>query len=175
MDRRGILTILAGAAVLAVSSTAFAAETGGCGSFAWPLTTELQWMKAADSAAVASGTKLPAPPAKAISFSLEPMNAVAFAVAPTGRLKPNGDVYGGIVTFESAGGPGLYQISLQTGGWVDVVQNGKPLKTAAHSGKSDCDGIRKSVRFNIGAGPVTLEFSNMKNDTIKFAIRRAGQ
>ncbi len=173
MRKSGTLAILAGAAALALSTTAFAAETGGCESFAWPLTTELQWMKAADTEAVASGAKLPAPPAKAISFSLEPMNAITFPVKPTGRLKPKGDVYGGVVTFENVGPPGVYQISLHTGGWVDVVQNGKALRSAAHSGKSDCDAIRKSVRFNIGAGPVTIEFSNMKNDAIKFAIRHA--
>lgn len=173
MRNSAILPLTAIAMVLALSSTAFAAETGGCESFAWPLATELQWMKAPDSEAVASGAKLAAPPAKAISFSLEPMNAVTFAVKPTGRLKPHGDVYGGTLTFESVGAPGLYQVTLHTGGWVDVVQNGKALKSAGHSGKSDCDGIRKSVRFNIGTGPVTIEFSNMKNDTIKFAIRHA--
>jgi hypothetical protein len=174
MKKSGILTVLAGVAVLALSPAALAAEeTGGCESFAWPLSTELQWMKAPDSEAVASGAKLPAPPAKAIAFSLEPMNAVTFPVAPTGRLKPNGDVYGGVLTFDGVGAPGLYQVTLQTGGWVDVIQNGKALKSTSHSGKSDCDGMRKSVRFNIGAGPVTIEFSNMKNDSIKFAIRHA--
>ncbi|WP_245279894.1 hypothetical protein [Hyphomicrobium sp. 99] len=160
--------------VLAAASTAFAAETGGCESFPWPIKTELQWMKASDSQAVKSGAKLPTPPEKALALSLEPMSAVSFPVAPTGKLKPEGDVFGGFVNFDSpSSAPGLYQVTLQTPGWVDVVQDGKSLKPTAHSGKSDCDGVRKTLRFNLDPGPFTIQFSNIKKDSIKFAIRQA--
>jgi hypothetical protein len=173
MKKSAFLPILASLAAL-TASPAFAEETGGCASFAWPITTELQWIKAADSQAVASGAKLPAPPAKAMALSLEPMSAVTFPVAPTGRMKPEGDVYGGVVNFDSpSSAPGLYQITMQTGGWVDVIQDGKALKPTAHSGKSDCDGVRKTIRFNLDPGPFVVEFSNMKKDSIKFAIRQA--
>ncbi len=97
----GFLPILACTVMLGTASAASADETGGCTSFAWPIVTELQWMKAADSQAVASGAKLPSPPAKAMALSLEPMSAVTFPVAPTGRVKPEGDVYGGVVIFDS--------------------------------------------------------------------------
>jgi hypothetical protein len=62
---------------------------------------------------------------------------------------------------------------MQTGGWVDVIQDGKALKPTAHSGKSDCDGVRKTIRFNLDPGPFIVEFSNIKKDSIKFAIRQA--
>jgi hypothetical protein len=165
---------LAGAAFLAASSAAFAAETGGCNSFAWSIATELKWIKAADSQAVASGAKLPSPPEKALTLSLEPRSAVTFPVPPTGKLKPEGDVHGGVVSFDSpSSAPGSYQVTMQTGGWVDVIQDGKALKPTAHSGKSDCDGVRKTIRFNLDPGPFTVEFSNIKGDVIKFAIRQA--
>lgn len=168
----GLLPVAVCTIVLAASSTAFAAETGGCESFAWPITTELQWLKATDSQPVASGAKLPVPPEKAISLSLEPMSAVSFPVAPTGRMKPEG--YGGVVTFDDLGSaPGSYQVTLQFKAWVDVVQNGKALKSTAHSGKSDCDGVRKTIRFDLDTGPFTVEVSNVKTDAIKFAIRKA--
>ncbi len=88
--------MLAGATALAFSSQAFAEETGGCQSFAWSVATELKWMQA-DSQAANSGAKLAAPPEKAIKLSLEPMAAVSFPVAPTGRKKPEGEVYGGVI------------------------------------------------------------------------------
>jgi len=174
MRKYALLPVAVCTLVLAATTTGFAAETGGCDSFPWPVKTELQWMKASDSEALKSSAKLPSPPAKAMTLSLEPMSAVTFPVAPTGRIKPQGDVYGGIVDFESPGSaPGLFQVTLQSPGWIDVVQNGKPLKPTAHSGKSDCDGVRKTLRFNLEAGPFTVQFSNLKKDSIKFAIRQA--
>ncbi|CCB67853.1 conserved protein of unknown function [Hyphomicrobium sp. MC1] len=165
---------MAGVAMLAIVSPAPAAETGGCNSFAWSLATELKWMKASDSEAVKSGAKLPQPPAKAMSLALEPMSAVSFPVAPTGRLKPQGEAYGGVVTFDSpSSAPGAYQFSLEAPAWIDVIQNGKALKSTAHSGKTDCDGVRKSVRFDLDPGPFTVEISNVKKDAIKFTIRQA--
>jgi hypothetical protein len=158
----------------ALSTPVFAAETGGCDSFAWPIKTELSWLKASDPQAAKSGDKLAAAPEKAIALSLEPMSAVTFPVAPTGRAKAEGDVFGGVMTFDSgASAAGLYQFTMQSGGWLDVVQNGKALKSTAHSGKSDCDGARKSLRFDLAAGPFTVQFSNMKKDQIKFTIRKA--
>ncbi|SFV37768.1 hypothetical protein [Hyphomicrobium facile] len=174
MRKFGLLPVAVCTVVLTAASTAFAAETGGCDSFPWSVKTELQWMKASESEALKSGAKLPSPPEKAIALSLQPMSAVSFPVAPTGRLKPEGDVYGGFVNFDGpSSAPGLYQVTLQTGGWVDVVQDGKSLKPTAHSGKSDCDGVRKTLRFNLDPGPFTVEFSNIKKDSIKFAIRQA--
>lgn len=174
MKQSRFLMAFCGAAALAFSSQAFADETGGCKSFAWSIATEQKWLKAADSEALKSGAKLPSPPEKAMALALEPMSAVSFPVPPTGRLKPEGVVYGGVVNFDSpSSAPGSYQVTLGTSGWVDVIQDGKALKSTAHSGKSDCDGVRKSVRFNLDPGPFTVEFSNIKKDAIKFAIRQA--
>jgi hypothetical protein len=174
MKQSRLLQALIGAAALAFSSHAFAEETGGCNSFAWSIVTELKWIKAADNEAVKSGAKLPQPPEKAINLSLEPMSAVSFPVAPTGHRKPEGDVYGGIVSFDSpSGAPGSYQVSMETAGWVDLIQDGKALKSTEHSGKSDCDGIRKTLRFTLDPGPFIVEFSNVKKDSIKFTIRQA--
>ncbi|AGK59675.1 hypothetical protein HYPDE_40033 [Hyphomicrobium denitrificans 1NES1] len=170
--KKSIFTAL-GAATLLLSFNAYAAASGGCESFAWPVTTELQWLKAADSEAVISGSTLKELPAKAVSLSLLPMDKVAFPVAPTSRRKnADGKRYGGMVTFDSIGDPGIYQVSLPVAGWIDVVQGGKTIKPAAHTSKMDCDGVRKSVRFDIGPGPVAIEISGIPADTVKFAIRR---
>lgn len=166
--------MLCAAALTLPLRAASAAETGGCDAFAWPIATELQWMKASDSEAVTSGAKLAAPPAKAISLTLMPMTEVSFPVAPTSRKKGNAaETFGGIVAFDGTTEPGVYQLSLATAGWVDVVQDGKALRSSAHSGKMDCDGVRKSVRFDIGAGPFSIELSGFAKDTAKFVVRRA--
>lgn len=163
-------------AVFAVVSpvASLAAGTGGCESFAWPLKTEIEWMQAADSQPAASGATLSAPPAKAISLALLPSESVKFALAPTG--KPKGDAaktFGGLVTFEGVPAAGLYQVSLSGPGWIDVIQDGKALETVAHTGKSDCEGLRKSLRFNIGAGPFVVQLNGVQSESVKLAVRAA--
>jgi hypothetical protein len=159
------------AAALITPLSAYADEKGGCDDFAWSVKTELQWMKAADSEAVTSGAKLQAAPAKAITLALQPMDKVAFPVAPTSRKKPAA-ANGGFITFDSIGEPGTYQVSLAARGWIDIIQDGKPLKSSAHTGKSECDGVRKSVRFPIAPGPVVIEISGVEKDSIKLTVRR---
>jgi hypothetical protein len=170
--QRSIWAAVAAAACL-LPLNAYAAEPGGCETFAWPIATELQWLKAADSETVASGTILKEPPAKAIALSLLPMDQVKFTADQSRRRKDADKTqFGGGVTFENVGEPGIYQISLPVRSWVDVVQDGKTLKSAAHTSKTDCDGVRKSIRFAIGQGPVTVEISGIPSDTVKFVIRR---
>ena len=153
---------------------AYAADAGGCETFAWPIATELQWLKAADSEAVASGGTVKQLPTKAIALALLPMNEVKFTAEESRRRKEaDATQFGGSVNFESVGEPGIYQISLPVRSWVDVVQGGKTLKSAAHSSKTDCDGVRKSIRYAIGQGPVTVEVSGLPSDTVKFVVRRA--
>jgi len=171
MKRVHILAVAA--AALLAPSAAFADETGGCESFAWPLTTEIGWMKAADSEAAASGAKMAAMPAKAIEFTLQPEESVTFPVAPTARKKSEGKPFAGTVDFPAVPAAGLYQITLASAGWIDLVQGGKALKPTAHTGKSDCDGARKSLRFYLEAAPFTVELSGIKKDKIKFSIRHA--
>jgi hypothetical protein len=174
MNTAKVLRLLACIGSLAVPLQANAAETGGCGSFAWPLATEVQWLKATDSETLTSGGKLPSPPAKAIALTLQPVSKISFPVAPTSKRKAGAaEAFGGIVNFDAAASPGLYQVTLASNGWVDVVQNVKALHSSAHTGKSDCDGVRKSVRFDIQQGPFSIELSGIAKDAIKFAIRRA--
>ena len=49
---------------------------------------------------------------------------------------------------------GLYTVSLSIGGWLDLVQDGHFLKPKAFSGATDCDGIRKTMKYELSAEPV---------------------
>jgi hypothetical protein len=172
---RALPALLAGCAALVITALpASAAEPAGCTGFLWPLGTELAWMEAADAEHATSGATIARPPAdRAISLGLKPVSDVAFPVPPTATPKP-GDAqsFGGFLKF-GAISEGHYQISISSHGWIDVVQNGQTLDPTAHTGAKECSVLRKSVRFEIGSGPVTIEISGAPKDSIRIAVRPA--
>lgn len=152
---------------------AHGAGTGGCESFAFPVTAELAWMRAADVTPVAAGATLKSPPQQAMDVTLLPMADVTFPVTPEGKQKDDEPAYGAVIQFEAPLAPGLYQISLSAKGWIDAVQDGAALKAVAHSGKSDCEGLRKSVQFEFKDGPLTVQLSGSASPSLKLTIRKA--
>jgi hypothetical protein len=172
MHRIGALAVIVG--ILLAGTPAHAAGTGGCDSFAWPLAAELALVKAGDATPVASGSQLDLLPAKAVALKLAPQASVALLATPSGKPKQLPETaFAGTVTVGSLEHEGLYQVSLSGPGWIDVVQNGAALASVAHTGKSDCDGIRKSVRFMLGQGPVGVQITNAPSDAITVVIRKA--
>jgi hypothetical protein len=103
---------------------------------------------------------------RAAALELQPHAAVAY-VLPPGRSPKSADSYGAVI---SANLPrdGSYQVTLSAEGWIDVIQNGKAA--AAHTGKRDCLGVRKSLRFGLQPGPVTIQISGATAPSIKLAV-----
>lgn len=152
---------------------AHAAEQSNCTGFAWQLDTELAWMASGESVALQSGEELSAPPAKAIVLALKPAKSVTMPVAPGVKSQAIGsDSFSGWLTL-SGMKPGLYQISVSHNGWIDVAQNGAIVHSKAFTGARECAALHKSVRFEIGSGPVTVEISGAPAQTVKLAIREA--
>lgn len=151
---------------------ALGAGTDGCESFAFPVATELAWLRAAEITPVASGATLKAPPQQAMDVTLLPMAEVSFPVTPEGKSKDGEPAYGAVIKFEASLPAGLYQISLSGKGWIDAVQDGKPVKAVAHSGKSDCEGLRKSVRFELKEAPLTVQLSGSASPSLKITVRK---
>lgn len=166
--------LLACAILISATASSAAAPAVGCDGFLWPLATEIAWMKSGDSENVATGATLPAPPdGKAVSLSLKPAAEVALPATPTKTPKPGDDkTLAGVVTFENIP-QGHYQVTLSAHAWIDVVQNGKALEATGHTGSSDCEFARKSVRFEIADGPVAVQIYGAQAATVKFAIRPA--
>jgi hypothetical protein len=50
------------------------------------------------------------------------------------------------------------------------VQDGHALKPKAFSGATNCDGIRKTMKYAISASPFVLQVSGTKQDSISIAI-----
>jgi len=51
-----------------------------------------------------------------------------------------------------------------------VVQDCHFIKPKAFSGATDCDGIRKTMKYEISASPLVLQVSGAKEDSISIAI-----
>jgi len=163
---RGIALI---ALVLLGTAPAFAAEEpSGCDKFKWPIDRERAALTAPDRAKLTSGSEQAALPATGITLALV---APADAKLPTPPERaPKEGTFAGFTSFKTAPKPGLYTISLSAGAWVDVVQDGHFLKPKAFSGATDCDGIRKTMKYELAASPFVLQVSGTKEDSISIAI-----
>ncbi|WP_155942507.1 hypothetical protein [Rhodomicrobium vannielii] len=138
------------------------------------MATELAWMQAADAVAVKSGGEIAALPAKAVALALP---LTKDAALPTksgikeGALAP--DSYSGFLTIKALPKKAVYQVTLSKHAWIDVVQGDKSAETVAFTGRGECPIVRKSVRFELGEGPVTLMVVGSDVETVKIAIREA--
>lgn len=158
---RGI--VLIAAAVLLSMGAARADD--GCGQFAWPLDKERAALAAADKQPIKAGDTLAAWPKAALTVTLRPAAEADFVMPPERKAKA-GPGYGGIVHLPAPLKTGLYQIALSDEAWIDVVQEGRYLRSVSHSGRNDCPGLRKVVRFDLSAAPVVLQMSGVAGATI---------
>jgi hypothetical protein len=65
---------------------------------------------------------------------------------------------------------GTYKITLSSVGWIDVVQDGQRVRSTAATGATGCEGVRKSVKFDLAALPFTVQLSGIETKTIGLAI-----
>lgn len=140
-----------------------------CGKLAWPLEHERALLNGTIDA-FASGATRKAMPPRAIGVLLVPADKAALpfpAAKPADAAKFSGYF---IVPVTAAGD---YLVSLSSEGWIDAIQDGAEVASTAHTGDPDCPGLRKSVRFTLGAKPLTLEIVNAPRGTIAIAITPA--
>ena len=145
-----------------------AEEPSGCDKFKWPIERERAALTAPDRSKLASGGELTALPSTGVTLALR---APADAKLPTPpEPAPREGTFAGFASIKNAPKAGLYTISLSSGGWLDVVQDGHFLKPKAFSGATDCDGIRKTMKYELSASPFVLQVSGTKEDSISIAI-----
>src|ERR1700736_471932 len=162
-------TVVLLALVLFGAAPAWAAEEpSGCDKFKWPIERERAALTAPDRAKLSSGGELAALPATGMTLALV---APADARLPTPPERaPKEGTFAGFASIKTAPKSGLYTVSLSSGGWVDVVQDGHFLKPKAFSGATDCDGIRKTMKYELSASPFVLQITNVKDDAVSVAI-----
>jgi hypothetical protein len=145
-----------------------AEEPSGCDKFKWPIDRERAALTAPDRMKLASGGELAALPSTGMTLGLR-APAEAKLPSPPERAPKEG-TFAGYASFKSPPKPGTYTVSLSAGGWVDLVQDGHFLKPKAFSGATDCDGIRKTMKYEISASPFVLQVSGTKEDSVSVAI-----
>ena len=153
---------------LAACTAALAAEPSGCDKFKWDIARERAALTAADRQKLTSGAEIAAIPATGIVLELRPAAEAKLPTAP--ERAPKDGTFAGLTRIAAAPKAGVYTISLSTAAWIDVVQDGKILKPIAFSGATDCDGIRKTVKYELGPQPFALQVSGAPETTIAVAI-----
>jgi len=152
------------------AALAHADDQASCAQFAWPLDTEKAWFAAPELRNVPSGETIATLTDGAIKLELRELAAARLPNAPERASEPP-NMQAGFVIFSSLPKPGLLQVTLTDEGWIDMIQNGAYLQAKEHTGKRDCPGLRKSVRFEVKADGLTLQVSGAQKPTIGIAVR----
>lgn len=151
----------------ALCAGAQAQDKNNCDQFKWSIARERGWF-ATGAKPAASGASVVAEQGYAVT--LLPADAVKFRVAP--ERAPKAGSYGAALSVD-IGKPGLYQITLSDEAWLDVVQGDAEVKSTTFSGQKDCPGVRKTVRFDLKAGPTVVQVSNATVQSINVALAPA--
>lgn len=156
---------LAAGLLLTVALAAPSFADDGCGKFAWPLVQERQQLAATPTMDAKAGDKLSGLPRTAVVLHLDPAADAKFALSPErGSKAANG--FGGALTLPAPAKPGIYQVTLSEEAWIDLVQDGRYAHSVGSTGRSDCPGVRKSVRFELEAAPFVLQVSGVTSERI---------
>jgi hypothetical protein len=155
--------------LLAVTPALAAEEPSGCDKFKWNIDHARAALTAPDRAKLNSGSELTALPATGVTIALV---APADAKLPTPPERaPKEGTFAGFAKFPAVPKAGSYTLSLSKGAWVDLVQDGHFLKPTAFSGATDCEGIRKTVKFDLSASPFVLQISGVRENSLSLVIQ----
>jgi hypothetical protein len=145
-----------------------AEEPSGCDKFKWTIEHERAALTAPDRARLTSGAEVAAVPSTGMILALRSPTEAGLPSSP--ERAPKEGTFAGFTSFKAAPKAGIYTISLSAGAWVDVIQDGHLLKPKGFSGATDCEGIRKTMKYELGAAPFVLQISGAKEDSISIAI-----
>ena len=155
----------------ALAGAALAQEPVGCDKFKWPLDKERATLNGTDLPKVVSGDRVTFPIPFGTIVALVPF-ADAKLPAPPERAPKSPDTFAGFFQAPAPKQPGSYKITVSAEGWIDVTQADQAVKSTAFSGALGCEGIRKSVKFDLAAAPFTVELSSVKANDIKIVISK---
>jgi len=153
------------------AAPALAQEPVGCDKFKWPLDKERATLTGSDLPKLASGSRATWPLPFATMVTLKPFDEVKLPFAPERAPKSN-NTFAGFIEASAPAQSGTYKITLSSEGWIDVVQNGERLKSIAATGATGCDGVRKSVKFELAKTPFTVQFSGIESGSLGVAISK---
>jgi hypothetical protein len=144
---------------------AWAAEPTGCGHFKWSLDHEKTLLAAPVDITSGAAGKL----ANGENLKLVPQATAKLPQDPS-RPAKFPDSYAGFVTLPAPASAGTYRITIAHGAWIDVVQDGHVLKSTDHTGAVGCDGLAKSLKFDLAATPFTVEISSSTVPSVALVV-----
>ena len=156
--------------VAGFSTAALAQEPVGCDKFKWPLEQERAMLSKSNVKKIASGGKLEKM-TSAVEVTLVPFADAKLPVAPE-RAPKDANSFAGFVRVARLRPAGRYKISLSGPAWIDVVRDKQFLKSIEFSGAQGCEGIRKSVKFDLPTAPILVQVSAVPTNTIRVVITR---
>ena len=133
-------------ALIATPGLAQAQEGSGCGGFRWPLDHERAALTRADKPSLPNGGALAYE--IATTLKLEPLASAGLPKAPERASKYPSD-FAGHFTLGPPVKPGIYKITIDPGGWIDVldgapisiplrIQDRRAAKACARASSSTC-------------------------------------
>jgi hypothetical protein len=158
---------LVAVALIAAPGLAQAQEGSGCSGFRWPLDRERAALVRADKPLLPNGGALGYD--VATTLGLQPLSSAGLPKVPE-RPPKSTDSFAGHFTMSAPAKPGLYRVTISSEGWVDVLDGGAYLHPTAFTGAKDCEGARKSVKFDLPARPLALQFSGVPRDQISVIV-----
>jgi hypothetical protein len=158
-------------ALLGLSQQVSVAEDG-CEKFAWPLARERGWFAAPEKPTFSSGDSISAFPGGAFTLKLQAAGEGSFALPPERKSRAE-QSFSGMVRLPAPDPAGIYEVTFSHDAWIDMVQDGRYARSVGATGRNDCPGLRKSVRFELDPTPLVLQLSGVPTNAIVVAITRA--
>ena len=106
---------------------------------------------------------------RAVNAALHPAAQLALAMTPDKPPAPGGQ--GGMLSLP-ANQPGVYAVALGTGAWIDVLKDGAPVASTAHSRGPACSSIHKVVDFPLQPGAYVIQISGGADSAVAILVAR---
>jgi hypothetical protein len=154
---------------LCIATPAFAQEPVGCDKFKWRLDKERATLTGSDLPKVDSGSRINWRLPFASIVALVPLAEAKLPMAPERAPKSNGS-FAGFIQAPAPAKAATYKVTLSSEGWIDVVQDGRRVQSITSTGARGCDGVRKSVKFDLAVAPFVVQISGIEANTIGLVI-----
>ncbi|GAA0861873.1 hypothetical protein GCM10009115_06270 [Sphingopyxis soli] len=97
-------------------------------------------------------------------LALHRYESLSYWIAPA--RAPDPFKFGGMVPIVVKQ-PGRLTVALDEGAWIDLVRDGKIVRSVSHDHGPACSGIRKMVDFDVTEGRYLLQIVNAPNASIR--------
>ena len=149
-----------------------ATMSGGCDSFTWDVSHELDVL-GKPAKAVTAGTDGKKPVRLDLdqhyTVKLSPQGTVHFAVKPGKPMLADG-AQAGVLSFHTPKA-GRYRISITTGHWLDVVDGPLIVVSSDFQGQRGCEKVHKIVQFELsGNKDFVVQLSGATEANLDVAI-----